>query len=284
MTTEMLTVLDVLKKSTAFFAAKGIESPRLNAELLIGHALGLERMQLYLQFERLLVETELEKIRPLVRRRGQREPVQYIIGATEFHGLKLKVDRRALIPRPETEQLVELVVGACPAAPGRIIDLGTGSGAIALALASAFPAAIVTAVDTSAEALALARENVEACALGERVHVLHSNWLGGAPRGEFDLIVANPPYLTAEEMAEASPEVKAYEPHAALMALDEGLADLRQIIAAAPAHLKRGGMLALETGVSQHPTLHECLSAAGFTRATSHSDLAGRDRFVLATY
>src|SRR3954471_3583168 len=138
--TEMLTVLEVIKKTTEFFAGKGIDSPRLNAELLVGHALGLPRMQLYVQFERPLAEMELEKIRPLVRRRGQHEPVQYITGETEFHGLKLKVDRRALIPRPETEQLIEQVVAACPVPPARILDLGTGSGAIALALAKAFPA------------------------------------------------------------------------------------------------------------------------------------------------
>src|SRR5512133_2040663 len=118
----MLTVLEIIKRSTEFFAGKGIESARLNAELLIGHALGLKRMQLYLQFERPLSEAELEKIRPLVRRRAQHEPVQYILGETEFHGLKLKVDRRALIPRPETELLVEQVVAACTGAPVRIID------------------------------------------------------------------------------------------------------------------------------------------------------------------
>src|SRR5476651_1531130 len=113
----MLTVLEIIKKTTDFFAAKGIESPRLNAELLVGHALGLKRMQLYLQFERLLTEPELERIRPLVRRRGAREPVQYIIGETDFSGLKLKVDRRALIPRPETERLIELVVQKVTPAP-----------------------------------------------------------------------------------------------------------------------------------------------------------------------
>src|ERR1041385_1467835 len=147
MRTEMLTLLEIIKKTTDFFAGKGIEPARLNAELLIGHALGLKRMQLYLQFERPLSETELEKIRPLVRRRGQHEPLQYILGETEFHGLRLKVDRRALIPRPETELLVEKIVGRVTSAPATILDLGTGSGAIALALAKAFPSAVVTGVD-----------------------------------------------------------------------------------------------------------------------------------------
>ena len=120
----MLTVLEVIKKTTDFFAARGIESPRLNAELLVGHALGLKRMQLYLQFERPLTAAELEVVRPLVRRRGQREPIQYIIGETEFCGLKLKVDRRALIPRPETERLVELLTTRLVAPPATIAGFG----------------------------------------------------------------------------------------------------------------------------------------------------------------
>src|SRR5438309_55337 len=124
----MLTVLEVIKRTTEFFTGKGIDSPRLNAEMLIGHALGLKRMQLYLQFERPLGEPELALIRPLVRRRGLHEPVQYIIGETEFCGLRLKVDRRALIPRPETELLVEHAVAACATPPSTALDLGTGSG------------------------------------------------------------------------------------------------------------------------------------------------------------
>ena len=131
----MLTVLEVIKKTTDFFAAKGIESPRLNAELLVGHALALKRMQLYMLFERPLTAAELESIRGLVRRRGQREPLQYILGEAEFFGLKLKVDRRALIPRPETERLLELVTERQAQPPATILDLGTGSGAIALGLA-----------------------------------------------------------------------------------------------------------------------------------------------------
>ena len=155
----MPTLLEIIKKTTDFLAAKGVESARLNAELLIGHALGMKRMALYLQFERLLGEPELEKIRPLVRRRSLREPLQYILGETEFHGLKLKVDRRALIPRPETELLVESVIAASLVPPGAILDLGTGSGAIALALAQKFTDAKVTATDVSEDALALARVN-----------------------------------------------------------------------------------------------------------------------------
>lgn len=280
----MLTLLEIIKRTTEFFAAKGIESPRLNAELLIGHALGLKRMELYLQFERPLTEVELEKIRPLVRRRSQREPLQYIIGETEFSGLKLKVDRRALIPRPETELLVEKVVAARQSTPPRaILDLGTGSGALALALARAFPEARVVAVELSDEALALARENGTHTGLGERIQWITSRWFEAlAPADTFDLIVANPPYLSAEETAATAPEVRNFEPAAALTAADAGLADLREIIAVAPRHLAPGGLLALETGIAQHETLRELARAAGFARTESLPDLTGRDRFVLS--
>ncbi|HNC23903.1 MAG TPA: peptide chain release factor N(5)-glutamine methyltransferase [Opitutaceae bacterium] len=279
----MLTVLDVIKKTTEFFATKGIESPRLNAELLVGHALGLRRMQLYLNFERPLTAAELELIRPLVRRRGQREPVQYILGETDFAGLKLKVDRRALIPRPETEYLVELLATRPDFSPGSILDLGTGSGALALGLARHFANAAVTAVDASAEALALARENAAACGLAERVTVLASDWYAALPPGgQFDLIVANPPYLSAEETAATLPEVHAHEPAQALTAAERGLADLRVIIAGAPRFLRDGGLLALETGIAHHDELAKMAAAAGFGRTESRPDLTGRDRFFFA--
>ena len=279
----MLTVLEVIKKTTDFLAARGIESPRLNAELLVGHALGLKRMQLYLQFERPLTAAELEAIRPLVRRRGQREPMQYIVGATEFFGLKLKVDRRALIPRPETERLVELLTVRPAATPATILDLGTGSGAIALALASHYPVAQVTAVDLSDEALALARENVTACGLDGRVTLVSSGWFAALPPGaRFDLIVANPPYLSAEEVAQAAPEVRAHEPAQALVSADGGLADLREILTGAPRFLAPGGCLALETGIAQHAELARLATTAGFKRTESLSDLTDRDRFLLA--
>ncbi|MDO8545141.1 MAG: peptide chain release factor N(5)-glutamine methyltransferase [Opitutaceae bacterium] len=278
----MLTVLEIIKKTTEFFAGKGIESPRLNAELLIGHALGLKRMQLYLQFERPLAEPELEKIRPLVRRRAQHEPVQYIVGETEFCGLKLKVDRRALIPRPETEQLVEHVVAACSVPPARILDLGTGTGAIALALARAFPSAMVTASDVSEDALVLARENAAATGLAERVTFVCSNWFAAVPAGPFEVVVSNPPYLSAGETAAAPAEVRAFEPATALTAGEDGLTALRHIIGESPRFLAAGGMLALETGIAHHEELIRSATAAGFSRAESLRDLTGRDRFVIA--
>jgi release factor glutamine methyltransferase len=273
----MLTVLEIIKKTTDFFAGRGIESPRLQAELLIGHVLGLKRMQLYLQFERPLAEADLEKIRPLVRRRAQREPLQYVLGETEFHGLRLKVDRRALIPRPETELLVASVVAACATAPARALDLGTGSGAIALALAKEWPAATVTALDLSDDALALARENAASTGLADRVTFLKSNWFAALPAdARFELIVANPPYLSAEETAATTPEVHAHEPHSALTSADAGCADLRAIIAGAPPFLADGGLLALETGIAQHVELTALARTVGFAKVESRPDLTGR--------
>jgi release factor glutamine methyltransferase len=279
----MLSLLDVIQKTADFFSKKNVESPRLNAELLIGHALGLKRMQLYLQFERVLTEVELEGIRPLVKRRGQREPLQYILGETEWSGLRLKVDRRALIPRPETEMLMELLVAFVETPPSKILDMGTGSGAIALALAKKYAAANVLAVDQSAEALELAKENAAALGLAGQVHFLRSNWFEVVPSdAAYDVIVSNPPYLTQSETEAAEPEVRTHEPISALASDEAGMADLRKIISGTPAFLKAGGLLALETGIDQHSTLKDMLETAGFARIESCQDLTGRDRFMFA--
>jgi len=281
----MPSVLEIIQKTSEFFGGRGVESPRLNAELLIGHALGLKRMQLYLQFERILVEPELEKIRPLVRRRSQREPLQYIIGTMEFGGVSLKVDKRALIPRPETELLVEMIAALNLSPTARVLDLGTGSGAIALALAKAMPQATVTAVDSSADALALAKENVERAELTARVALVEGNWYSALPPGgQFDLIVANPPYLSAAERVEAAPEVREFEPVSALVADEGGLADLRLIVESAPEFLAPAGLLALETGIAQHAALAAIVSRCGFSKSESRRDLTGRDRFLLAWF
>lgn len=282
----MLTVLEIIKRTTEFLAGRGVTSPRLNAELLLGHVIGRGRMQLYLEFERPLTAAELDQLRPLVRRRGQQEPLQYVLGETDFRGLRLKVDRRALIPRPETELLVELVREWSAAQPPvlRALDLGTGSGAIAAALATLWPTAAVVAAERSPEALALAQENFAALGLEGRVQSVPAAWFEGVPPGPYDVIVSNPPYLTAAEVAAAAPEVRQHEPRAALEAPDEGLADLRAILAAAPGHLRPGGLLALETGCDHHADLTARLQAAGFQQVAARQDLTGRDRFILAVW
>jgi release factor glutamine methyltransferase len=279
----MLNVLEVVKKTSEFFASKGIESPRLNAELIVGHALSLPRMRLYIEFERPVTDAELATIRELVRRRGRREPLQHVLGFAEFCGLRLKTDARALIPRPETELLVETVIARCAAPPARILDLGTGGGAVALALAKAFPGARVTAVDASAAALSLAAENAELSGLAGRVEFVESDWFGRLPPGEpYGLIVSNPPYLSAEETAAAAPEVRDHEPARALTSGDGGFADIARIIAGAAGALATGGLLALETGTGHHTQAAAAAQAAGYSRTESLPDLTGRDRIFLA--
>ncbi|MBP8255792.1 MAG: peptide chain release factor N(5)-glutamine methyltransferase [Opitutaceae bacterium] len=278
----MTSLLEIVKKSTEYLASKGVENARFNAEWLIGHALGLQRMQLYMQFERLLLEPELEKVRPLLRRRAAHEPLQYILGETLFAGLRLKCDRRALIPRPETEYLVELIVSRCKdTPPAHILDLGTGTGALALALASVFPAARVIAVDQSEDALALAGENAALNGLADRVECLKSDWFSNVAAGSsFSLIVSNPPYLAEKELTETLPEVREFEPHAALVAGGDGLDDLRSILRRAAEYLSEGGILAMETGIGQHAELKKLAMEAGFPDCESVQDLTGRDRYV----
>jgi len=279
----MTSLLEVLQKSADFLERKGVEHPRLNAELLAGHALGLPRMQLYLQFERLLPERELELIRPLIRRRAQREPLQYIIGSVDFAGVTLKSDKRALIPRPETEYLVELVRAEFSTPPARFLDLGTGSGAIVLALAAQWPASRGWGTDVSGDALGLARENCDALEMGDRVTLLESDWCNALPTGQrFDLIVANPPYLTAAEVDSTAPEVQQFEPAVALSTAADGLDALHLIIDQAINWLAPGGLLALETGIAQHPELVSQLESTGYTDVQCRPDLTDRDRFVFA--
>ncbi|HTL66942.1 MAG TPA: peptide chain release factor N(5)-glutamine methyltransferase [Lacunisphaera sp.] len=279
----MLTILEVLKRTTEFLDKHGVESARLNAEHLLGHALGLPRMQLYLQFERPLTEAELERVRPLVKRRSGHEPLQYVLGETEFCGLKLKVDRRALIPRPETEMLIELIKEQVATPPAAVLDLGTGSGAIALALATAYPTAAITAVDRSDEALALAGENAALVGCSARVCLLRSDWCSQLdPAAKFELIAANPPYLSRTEFEATAPEVKNHEPPSALVAGADGRQDLAAILDQARRHLAPGGLLACETGETQHAALRQLATDLGYGRTESRQDLAGRDRFLLA--
>ena len=278
----METLLDTLRKAEAFLGRKGLDRPRLEAEHLFAGVLGLRRLDLYLQFERLLQASELERLRAATVRRGEREPLQHILGTAPFRDLILRSDRRALVPRPETEELVDHALARFPADHAvRVLDLGTGSGAIALAIAQERPAWTVEALDASEDALALARENAAALGLGTRVAFAKSDWFS-AVTDAYDLIVSNPPYLTEAEVASAEPEVRLHDPMSALAAPEDGLADLRRILSEAPRFLRPGGWVVLETGVDQHAALAALTAAAGLAEGQGRADLSGRPRFWLA--
>lgn len=262
-----------LRDALAAAAASGVA--RLDAQLLLLHVLGRDpgdRAWLIAHDDDALAGEQEERFRALCRRRGAGEPVAYLTGEKEFFGLPLRVDGRVLVPRPDTETLVEwaLEVLGGVASP-RVIDLGTGSGAIALAIRQARPDARVEAVDRSADALAVASAN--AGRLGLPVHFRQAHWLDGA--GRYDLIVSNPPYVRAEDSHLAA---LAHEPQEALVAGRDGLDDLRAIAKSAPAHLDPGGWLLLEHGWDQAPAVRDLLAAAGLAEATSRRDLAGIER------
>lgn len=278
----MLTIREIKARTEQFLREKAVPDPKLDTDILIAGSLGMKRLDLYLDLDRPLTEAQLAALRPWVKRRANREPLQYILGTHEFCGLQLKVDRRALIPRQETEQLFEQIVQRLDQAPQRILDLGTGTGALALALAAKYPEAAVTAVDLSAEALSLAQENAESLGLDSRVRFLQGSWCAPLVEGErFDLIVSNPPYLTEQEMTTAEPEVIDYEPQNALVSGADGLDDLRLIFAQLPPHLAAGGFLALETGIAQAPQLDQLATEAGLS-GEMLEDWSGRPRFYWA--
>jgi release factor glutamine methyltransferase len=277
-----MTVLDVLQSTTAYFKKRGIESPRLNAEHLLAHALGRTRMELYLEFERTLGETELAPLRDLVRRRGEGEPLQHLLGTVEFCGRIFLCDKRALVPRPETEELVGFLTSNDEHRTSNIVDVGTGSGVIALSLASKFPEAQIVGVDVSEEALSLARENAERLGLSERVQFLQGDLLE-AVDGKFDLIVANLPYIAAQDRHTLSREVL-HDPEIALFAGARGDELVRELIEQAPARLRAGGLLALEIGLGQSEALLSALAEKKNRDIYSKNDYSGVIRFLFARY
>jgi release factor glutamine methyltransferase len=277
-----LTVIDLITRTADFLASKGVPNPKLDAELIVAHGLGCRRLDLFLRFDQNIPEGKLAELRSLVFRRGSREPLQYIIGSVDWAGLKLKVDRRALIPRPETEQLWELIdedFKSQGKTPSRILDLGTGSGALALALKKSFPNALVVATDQSPEALALARENSEALKL--KIDLREGSWFAPiSPDEKFDLIVSNPPYLTDAETASAEPEVNHFEPISALRADDEGFADIAEIMACAQNRLNEEGILWLETGIAHASKIRELGAGLAYSQIEGYKDYERRDRFA----
>lgn len=270
-------LLQILNNSTDYLKSKGVESPRLQAELLLSHALGVKRLELYLQFDRTLFEAELQKIRPLLKRRASHEPLQHILGETNFYGHTLKCSPAALIPRPETEQLVEQIIQEMKdQPPGLIYDVGTGTGAIALSLSLALPEWNLRAIDISPEALTLAREN-HALHPEARVEWIEGNLLEDQTRPA-TAIVANLPYLTSEEMAALPQDVQA-DPSLALDGGADGLDLIRPLLSQA-IHL--APLLFLETGIAHGPTLTRLATEADYQEASVLPDLTGRPRFLIA--
>jgi release factor glutamine methyltransferase len=276
----MKTVLEVLQATTAYFQQKKIDNARLNIEHLLAHVLGKTRMELYLEFDRPLGDKELDALRELVRRRAQGLPLQHLLGTVEFHGRTFASDARALIPRPETEQLVELILKLDVPPEPRCVDVGTGSGVIALTLAAEWPAAKVQAVDSSAAALELARENAARLGLTARVEFLPGTLLGPCA-GPVDVIAANLPYIPTAEISGLAPEVQ-HDPASALDGGDDGLAVISACIVQAPAKLAPGGWLALEIGHDQAERVRSLVEQAGFSDIHAEKDYQGIARFVLA--
>lgn len=277
----MKSLLEILKSGTDYLAKRGVEDPRLNMEHLLAHALGCRRLDLYLRFNETLREEELAPLRGLLKRRGEGEPLQHLLGTVEFHGSEFVADARALVPRPETERLVEILVNGPlrQHVPSRVLDMGTGSGCIGLSLAKAWPQAEVTLADVSEDALELARLNAER--LGLRARFLRSD-LFDRITGAFDLIVANLPYIPRTEIAALSREVRR-DPPAALDGGESGLELIERFLRECPPHLAQGGSIALELHHDQAPRVAGLLRQAGFSGIRTEPDLAGIGRFVLAT-
>ncbi len=270
-----MTLGEVLKLSTEFLADRGVDSPRLDAEFILAHALGLARLDLYLEHDRQLTEAELDGCRALVERRARREPLAYVLGEWGFRRLTLRCDARALVPRPETELLVERALALLDGVEHpQVLDVGTGTGAVALSLVQELPEARVTALDISSGALALARENAEASRL--EVELVEGDFRDGLPNGPYDLVVSNPPYVRPDEIESLEPEVREWEPREALVS-EDGPAEVARV--AAPA-LKPGGALALEVGDGQAPAVAGVLEALGYRDVTITLDLNGRERIV----
>lgn len=278
-----LSLLEVVRSSTEYLARHQVESARLNAEHLAAHVLGKKnRIDLYLEFDRPLGPPELEPMRALLRRRAAGEPLQHLLGTVEFHGREFLCDARALVARPETERLVELVLERIPAdATSTLLDVGTGSGVIALTLAAERPVAHVVAADCSPDALALARENAAKVAVDERVRFVESDLMSAVGDGPFDGVVANLPYIPTAEIATLSREVQR-DPILALDGGADGLDLVRRLAAEALPRMRPGGWLALEIGHNQADRVQKLLAEAGWRGITTAPDYQQIARFVFA--
>jgi len=280
----MRTIQETITAGAGWLESRGVSEARLNLEHLLANVLGCRRLDLYLQFDRPLGEEQLAPLRELMRRRAAREPLQHLLGNVPFCGHSFTCDARALIPRPETEELAMLLIarlGKTEPAPARILDMGTGSGVLGLSLAAAWTDCHATLVDISDDALALAETNCSKLELdAERITLARGDLFEAAP-GTYDLITANLPYIPSAEIATLEAELK----HDPILALDggaDGFDVIRRFVAALPAHLADGGTAALEVGSGQGAAVAALLSAAGYPDAIVVNDASGHDRFVFS--
>lgn len=285
-----MTVLEILQRSTGYLAARGVDSARLNAELLLSHVLGKPRLRLYLDFEQIVADADLSRARDLVRRRGHREPLQHLTGTAAFLEHLLEVGPEVLIPRPETEGLAQAAILQLQAIPGsdplRVLDFGTGSGCLAIAIAAAVPRAEVHALDVSPAALKTAARNAHRCGqdrirfhLGDGFAALRDEVVP-AP-GRLDLIVSNPPYIPTGDLAGLEPEVRDYDPRSALDGGTDGLDFYRRLAGEAPAWLKPAAPLLMEFGDGQAPALRSLFQSGGWHLESIGKDLSGTERILI---
>jgi release factor glutamine methyltransferase len=288
-TNDIWTIQKLLNWTTEYLTSKGIDSPRLSAELLLSHVLGLKRIELYTQFEKIVTGQQLDLLHGLVNRAGQKEPIPYIVGKTEFYSLELDITADCMIPRPETELLVERAIEFLRSRTGKqfVCDLCTGSGCIAVAIARNYPDCQIIATDISDAALSVAAKNVEKHQLKERIRLLCGDLFDPImPQldvEKFDLIVCNPPYVSAAEFEKLDKNVKDYEPKVALFAGDDGLDIYRRIIERVEQFLKPDSVLMMEIGHKQGQAVKQLLEQAGcFGEITIEKDLHGNGRIVIA--
>lgn len=314
-----MTVLEVIQRSTEFLAKRGVESPRLQVELLLAHVLKLPRMQLYLKFERALTSAELDGLRELIQRRGRREPLQHIIGSTSFCGLEIAVNRSVLVPRPETELLAETgwrflnerATRKTETAPVRessvettaeavavlqetepstfnlhpvtALDFGTGSGCVAIALAVKCPVAEIYALEVSSEALDVARRNASSLGVSDRIRFVQSDGFGGLPaQAQVNLILSNPPYVPSAEILTLQPEVRDHDPRAALDGGPDGLDFYRRLSAEAGAFLKPGGKIMVEFGDNRAQRVQDLFEQQNWVVERILEDYTQRPRIMIA--
>lgn len=259
-----------------------IETPDLDARILLCEALKIDRTELILKQDDPIHAEDRERVIALAQRRASGEPVDHILGYREFYGRRFNVTADVLSPRPETELLVEKAIATLNDRPGHVLELGVGSGAIAITLALENPLLSITAVDVSEAALVIARENVKCHTVQDRINFLCGDWFAPVPHIEFDLIISNPPYIDAKAMKELSLEVQNFDPHLALYGGEDGLGPYHIIAEQSGAYLKTGGLLLLEIGYDQALSVSGLLGASEFTNIETYKDLSGHDRIISA--